>query len=749
MDIFLNQARSFEEKGKLNEAIESYRLCLERNPNQAGWCNCKIGQIKAYQGKLEQAIFSYRQGVKIQPQQPAWVYVSFADALKKNGQMEEAIAAYQQAIKIKPDNSIVYLSLANTMMAQKDVRGAIYSYRKGIEIQPQQPVWVYITLADALQHNEQMAEAIAIYQQAAQLYPDTERIYEKLVNLLRSQGHKKEAAKWIKQHPQVKQKEIYSKIWQALNQSSLQALAEENINYPTVFERQEVQQYFRLSSHYETIKLNSLSNEDLKFLSSHNISINNIKYIAKSSNYNAKEQEICLKHFNPEFEGALKTFTKQSKYLLYPFLNSMLETGYIYAICPISGEYLRSDQAFILVDRYVGVLYRFIGEEVFYLLAGWIPGGQFQVSAVYFPSSDIIVETNNNPYMNLVPSFNVFKAWLVSHWQLAEKSINYKAENPKELMYAVEFHFNIGHNLVNDLSGIEVLLQAGLIDKIDKFFVGDHEYFGRLELLYPEIPPSKIIRLKNQDDSNEEVTTIALENNYLPLSIRGRWVSEDLASRIYRVSQQKCSQSFLTMVQDAQKHFPLIWISFRIHNRSWISQIEGIANIIADLATDFPNLGAVFDGFSFADCHLEKDDELVNRKQDIVQQENAIVTQILDLLAAKNINIGVYNMIGCMMHESIVWAYAVDFYIASMGAGLSKVALLANKPGIQHSCTAYMKDFKHWYNTDFRENAVNPITISEDFIIDRDPADWYCSYDCDWRVIYDEAMKVALNLSKK
>jgi len=135
------------------------------------------------------------------------------------------------------------------------------------------------------------------------------------------------------------------------------------------------------------------------------------------------------------------------------------------------------------------------------------------------------------------------------------------------------------------------------------------------------------------------------------------------------------------------------------------------------------------------------------RKKDIVNQENAIVEKILALIQKKNI--AIHNTIGCMVHESIIWAYAADFYIASMGAGLSKVSLLANKPGVQHSCSAYVKVFKEWYNAANRENATIPITIPNNFIIDEDSSHWSSSYDCDWKVIYNEAMETAQKLSKK
>lgn len=716
-----------------NESTASEKLLAEGN------------RLKE-QLKIADAIEKYSNALQLEPNFLAALN-QLSGIYESDRKFDKAIPLLQRLVQLLPQNGRMKARLATVMMQKENIDEAISLYQQAIVQDRQLPAWAYIGLGNAWEKKGGVNEAIIAYEQAVQLQPKNFYLHQKLIVLLRMQERYKEAATWAKQLPQVKQGKIYSKIWQALNENSSQSLEEECINYPTEFDKQQLEQYFELTSQYKTINLTSLSGEDSEFLSSHNISFAKLRWIAKISNYSSTEQEVYLKHFDSEFKRSAKTIVEPSKYPLYPFLESILETGYIYAICPISGRFLRSDGAFILIDNYLGVIYRFVGDKIFYLSAGWTPGGQFLINAVYFPHLDLIIELINHPYLNFAPSLNLFKEWAVSNWKLVKSLIYSKDKASRKLMCAVEFHFNIGHNLVNDLSGIEILLKAGLLSKVDKFFVGDHEYFGNLENLYPEIPPEKIIRLKNKDDSNKNVSKIALENNYLPLAIRGCWVSEDLASRIHRVSQQKCSQSFLARVREGKKHFPLIWISFRVHNRSWISQIEGIANIVNSLYVDFPNLGVVFDGFSFADCHIDKDDNLVNRKKGIVNQENAIVKQISELVLNKNI--GVYNTIGCKMHESIIWAYAANFYLASMGAALTKVSLLANKPGIQHSCSAYVKVFKNWYNTANRENAVTPITIPEKHIIDIDSSNWSSSYDCDWRIIYDEAAKMAQNLSKK
>ena len=807
----INEGNTLKSENKLEDAIEKYTealsinldcipalnrlakiyqykqqyaneiLCLEHivklQPDNS-IVRARLAHVYLKQGRTEEAISIYQNAITDNPQLPIWAYNELGHALVQQARVNEAITIYEKAIELYPDNFRLYLQIAPLYTQTSNLDSAIKSYQQAIyqnaiADNPQLPIWVYNQLGNALSKNERVNEAIAIYEKAIELYPDDFRLYLQIAPLytqtsnldsaiesyqqaiklkpdlpfhdygtlakaLKQQGREEEAANLLNSS---KEGEIYLKIWNAFNQTSLETLENESSQYPTEIDENAVRQYFKQTSQYKIINLTSLSDEDRRFLESNNISLANLKSIAQS-NYNFVEQEIYLKHFNPEFKQSSKTGIELSRYPLFPFLKSMLETGYIYATCPMSGRLLRSNQSFILVPRYVGVLYRFVGDEIFYLLAGGIPGGQCLLSAIYFPSTDCIIKFLDNQYINPVPFFNHFKKWSVFHWKAVKNFLGINS-NKKQLMNAVGFHFNPGHNLVNDLSSIDLLLKMKLLNKVDKFFVGNYEYSGQLEALYPEIQKDKIIRVPNSDNPHEKISEIALGNNYLSLTVRGRLVSEDLAKRIYQVSLQNCSPSFLSKVEEAKKHFPLVYISFRTHHRSWMSQVEGIANILEHLSVDFPNLGVVFDGFSLSGSYVEIKDSFVKAQ---IDKQKDVVKQILDLLPDKNL--GVYNTVGCKMHESIIWAYAVDFYIARMGANLTKVCTLANKPGIGHCCTAYFPECQAWWNAK-RENGVNPIIISGRHIIDLGKEkDINGNYDLDWKVIYDYVMKLIPQLSR-
>ena len=157
----LNQlAEIYESRKEFDQAINYLQRLIKFQPDN-GISHARLARAMMAQKNIQGAIASYQKAFALQPEQPEWVYRNLADALNQNGQIEEAIAAYQKAIEINPDISIVHVKLARAMMAQKNIQGAIASYQKAFALQPEQPEGVCRSLADALNQNGQIEEAIA------------------------------------------------------------------------------------------------------------------------------------------------------------------------------------------------------------------------------------------------------------------------------------------------------------------------------------------------------------------------------------------------------------------------------------------------------------------------------------------------------------------------------------------------------------------------------------------------------------
>lgn len=539
---------------------------------------------------------------------------------------------------------------------------------------------------------------------------------------------------------------IYSKIWNAFNQTSLEILEEESKYFPQEIEEQKVRQYFDEISHYKSVNLLSLTEEDKSFIKTAGLSLPYLK------------QNLMI--INKE--GVSKENTNQDQINL---LLTAAQDGYIYAICPTRGEILKSNRSFFLMKHASRSMfgYRFVGNEVFYLIV--ISGLK---ECLYFPRLELIVYLQAPPKLNYAQQQGKKNPDTVRDRQMGKILLYYKnlvvcdwmrvrtyllnLEEPKKVGILGYVH-STGHHVINDLSPIQRLLDNDCLNKVDKFIVHIQEFYGGIEEIFPEINLDQVQRIPVKPDLptlapklpkliNNEI----LDNNLYAFGLVSDFVDESLAKRIYKTSLKKCSSLVVEEIKDAQeKCFPLLWINFRTHKRSWKSQIEGTANIVKNLAQNFPNLGVVVDGFTRTDMGgillvNDQEEEMIKQEQDFFSKVQSHFPE----------GVKVYNLIGCPMYEVIAWAYATDLYFISHGSALAKVLLIANKPGVVH---ANKRLGQHQHRR--RENSIKPVYLHSEYQIDDTPTeiekggrpkDW--SYDFDWRVAYEELFKIASSITR-
>ena len=212
------------------------------------------------------------------------------------------------------------------------------------------------------------------------------------------------------------------------------------------------------------------------------------------------------------------------------------------------------------------------------------------------------------------------------------------------------------------------------------------------------------------------------------------FIEEEVSQRIYQSSLRKCTPSFLQEVDAAKQHFPLLWITIRNYKRRWLSQVEGTANIIKTLYAEFPHLAVVFDGWSLTERNM-------GNYEPIIAVEQYCLEQILALLPA---TIKTYSTIGRPIYETVVWAEAIDLYVAPFGTGMTFVTWIANKPGVAHGNKPYYAAVKQSFSSLCRENITEPVLIALNDIIEDEsnPDPFTRSYDCDWRIICNELLKI-------
>ncbi|MGE5659345.1 MAG: hypothetical protein ACM37W_22345 [Actinomycetota bacterium] len=311
-----------------------------------------------------------------------------------------------------------------------------------------------------------------------------------------------------------------------------------------------------------------------------------------------------------------------------------------------------------------------------------------------------------------------FQGEVVSNWKAVKTYLS--NTSPKEVVSVLGIWGNLGHYLWNELGGIQYLSDNGILNKINKFLIGWYSALNVADIFPDEVSQDQLIKFSDP----RNLSKIILENNYFAVRITDILIQEKLARAISQSAVKKSSLDFLNEIETAKQSFPLIWINLRSHNKSWISQIEGYANIINHLYQDYPNLAVVFDGFV---------------------SEKTTMDKIVALIPS---SIKTYNALDCPIYESIVWANAIDTYIAIIGSGLTLVTWIANKPGVAHSNIPHSGQAGWWHNV--RENAIPPVAIPGHYIIDLDEShEGYCNYDLDWKIIYEELLKIIKNLKNE
>lgn len=641
--------------------------------------------------------------------------------------------------KNKQENIKRNLQLAKVFKQQNQISEAVHVYSQILEANPTQPIEFYKSKLLSDLDLDQVNILIETCLEQLKKYPDKTSYNYILAISQAKKGDIKTAIKTYKKITDINSKqtdtfrialaqilrqheEVYQYIWNEINQKQFKIFDESQYCYPSKLNWGKVNRYFDRVNNYKVIDLSTINQKDKLILESNSIDLEKLKII---------EQDIDLNRQLVNYD--VKTNSRERSKIIFFLPEDMINTSCYSSICPITGKKVQSNYSFFLDGQFAG--YLFTGEETFYLFNS---SPLFRKTFVYFPHLELIIKLKPTG-IDPVQSINRWKANVVTHWQKAIKYMSYSGRREVALTHG--WMCSTAHHLLNDLTGIQRLVETGTIKKVNKILEGRFQYYGDLEEIFPEIPKEKIVKVPDSELSH--LPQFILEGNYFALKSGQAFITEDLAKRIHKVAINKCNTQILKKLENAQKHFPLILMTLRSSGRRmWVSQVQGIANIIQKLSLDFPNLGIVLDGVSRPD---RKENSLSDKEKGLLEDDQAAVKQILDLLQDTQTNI--YDTIGCTMSESILWAHAVDFYIVPFGGGMAKVTYLANKPGIVYcNSTILETSYKdHWYTASQRENGVAPTYIPSHHIVDIKGSEKNSivdNYECDWKGIYDEAIKM-------
>ena len=201
----------------------------------------------------------------------------------------------------------------------------------------------------------------------------------------------------------------------------------------------------------------------------------------------------------------------------------------------------------------------------------------------------------------------------------------------------------------------------------DKFFGKITDVFG--------LSPDQVS--ERRVGSVEQAYAMTFSESWLLASIHARHISANTATHVIQHARKRCDPTFMERLMTLQKqHWPIVLLSLRFDNRSWVDQIEGFTQIAASLRQDFPEVAFVIHGLS---------------KGVAMGWSTWWMSLEVEIKAAAELEqaLGgpqhVANAVGLGIHESVVIADLCDLYLAPVGSGMALYKWLTNKPGVAFS----------------------------------------------------------------
>lgn len=302
-----------------------------------------------------------------------------------------------------------------------------------------------------------------------------------------------------------------------------------------------------------------------------------------------------------------------------------LRNSTISCVDPISGEIVNADFGYFFPIGWGGIIYKFSGSCTFYLLTS------------YFEQSKLalfIEEKNTLILSGLCSSLTVelFNAWSSSLNKINPDSI-YFNRNPVLFLGFVK---NLGHFIWNELSGLESVVNDGLLPKVSEIQLGPYDYLP-LQKIFPEFSDYEIKILKY--DSLQSSCAF-----HFPLRVTGNRVSRSLRRRLMSYALSEVGEKWRSVIGENKSK--CIWINLRAHNKSWLNQEIHLTNIIQVICFNFG-----FDVLFILDG---------------TPDSGGIASNLISSMPGKKI----IDATNVSIEDSIFLSMGIDFHLSVVGSGL-------------------------------------------------------------------------------
>jgi tetratricopeptide (TPR) repeat protein len=183
---YSNLGLYLSDHGKVEEAMEDYRLALRINPAYAEAHN-NLGIEMAKQGNLNEAIVHFQEAIRSNPGL-AGAHGNLGLSLALEHNPRGAVEEFQESLRLKPDDAAMHSLLGDVLADQGKYKEAIGQYREALRLGLINPK-IHLNLGMALERVSQPVEAMVEFGEALRLKPDYAEAQKALRELGSAEEH--------------------------------------------------------------------------------------------------------------------------------------------------------------------------------------------------------------------------------------------------------------------------------------------------------------------------------------------------------------------------------------------------------------------------------------------------------------------------------------------------------------------------------------------------------------------------------
>ena len=291
---------------------------------------------------------------------------------------------------------------------------------------------------------------------------------------------------------------------------------------------------------------------------------------------------------------------------------------------------------------------------------------------------------------------------------------------------------HLGHQLWNELSGIEYLLTGAQGEQIPEWIIPGAqdgiELWGRIESLFPELRR----RVKRDLRHGSEVMPYVYGQGICAVRATSERVSAELRRRLQRITQTDPAWAGIREQagRSRGRGAPVIVLGLRVENRTLVDIAGFFGDVIRMVAQSWPGATLVIDGHNARDAAaggrgtaeavIESHGESLALHAPL-QVEREIASRLRVLSA--ELDVTILDTLGASMAASLSWTLLCDCFLSVWGASLAKFRWVCNKPGLVVSSQANLlhRDDLHIYDSPRNMEAPTTLLFADPSCVVDDP----------------------------